>query len=53
VAAGQIRDCVTPYELLDAVARLGVKSADDSQGVRMVALLVDGMRYGAGSRAST
>ena len=47
VAAGEICGGTEAYELLDAVARLGVRGADDKQGVRMVALLVDGLRYGA------
>ena len=47
VAAGEIRGGIAAHELLDAVARLGVKGADDRQGARMVALLVDGLRYRA------
>lgn len=49
-AAGQICGGIAPYELLDAVARLGVQGAGDEQGVRMVSLLVDGLRYRAPSR---
>ena len=47
-AAGQVRGDVEPLELLHAVSRLcspaGVDHAGDE---RMVALLIDGLRYGA------
>jgi AcrR family transcriptional regulator len=48
-ATGEIRDDVVPEDLLRAVANLCLPAAD--QGVaysqRMVALLIDGLRYGA------
>jgi len=48
-AAGEIRDDIVPQDLLHAVANLCLPAAD--QGVaysqRMVALLIDGLRYGA------
>jgi AcrR family transcriptional regulator len=48
-AAGEIRDDIVPQDLLYAVANLCLPAAD--QGVaysqRMVALLIDGLRYGA------
>ena len=47
-AAGEVRGDVDPLELLRAVSRLcspaGVDHAGDE---RMVALLIDGLRYGA------
>jgi AcrR family transcriptional regulator len=51
VTAGEIRADVEPDELLNAAARLGMQAREDRPGhaERMVALLVDGMRYGAGS----
>jgi AcrR family transcriptional regulator len=54
-ASGEIRDDVSPDDLLYAVAHLCLPVA--GQGVsysrRMVALLMDGLRYGAGSLRST
>lgn len=49
VAAGEIRADVESDELLNAAARLGMQSREDRPGhaERMVALLVDGLRYGA------
>ena len=49
VDAGQIRNCVQPDELLNAVARLSAPAASDTHANvdRMVSLLVDGMCYGA------
>ena len=49
IESGQIRDAVHPDELLNAVARLSVPAAGDKPGNadRMVALLVDGLCYGA------
>ncbi len=49
-AAGEVRADVDPNDLLSAVGRLGMRAGDDSaaQTRRMVALLVDGLRYGAG-----
>lgn len=51
-AAGKIRVDVEPYDLLRAVARLCTPDRDggSAQARRMVALLVDGLRYGAVSR---
>ena len=46
VAAGEIRPGIDPTELLAAAANLAHR--DVEQGRRMVALLVDGMRYRAG-----
>jgi AcrR family transcriptional regulator len=50
VAVGAIRDGVDPLDLLSAVAKLcipPVGTNDSSRANRMVALLTDGMRYGA------
>jgi AcrR family transcriptional regulator len=49
-AAGEVRADVEPDDLLRAVARLCMSARDDDPGAarRMVALLVDGLRYGAG-----
>ncbi len=53
-AAGEIRADIGPKDLLYAVANLCLPAAD--QGVaysqRMVALLIDGLRYGAGTTQS-
>lgn len=53
VAAGEVRADVEPMELVSAVASLctqpGAEGADRAQ--RMVALLIDGLRYGASARA--
>ncbi len=46
-AAGQIRDDVDPVDLLRAVSNLCVP-ADEAHSQRMVALLIDGLRFGAG-----
>ena len=54
VAAGAVRDGVDPLDLLGAVANLCVPppgSDDTARAHRMVALLVDGLRYGARGRA--
>jgi AcrR family transcriptional regulator len=51
-AAGAVRGDVDPLDLLGAVANLCVPppgSADHSRAHRMVALLLDGLRYGARS----
>jgi AcrR family transcriptional regulator len=50
VAAGAVRADVDADELLSAVASLGMSARDAGPGrtERMVALLVDGLRYGAG-----
>ncbi len=47
--AGEVRADVDANDLLSAVGRLGMRAGDDSAGQarRMVALLVDGLRYGA------
>ncbi|HVU10225.1 MAG TPA: helix-turn-helix domain-containing protein [Phototrophicaceae bacterium] len=55
VAAGEVRDNVDADELLSAVANL-CRLADDgdtTRARRMVALLVDGLRYGASRSANT
>lgn len=49
-AAGVVRGGVDPLDLLGAVANLCIPppgSADGSRAHRMVALLIDGLRYGA------
>jgi hypothetical protein len=47
-AAGQVRADVEPSDLLQAVASLCLPAADDADHTqRMVALLIDGLRYGA------
>ena len=48
-AAGEIRDDIVPRDLLHAVANLSLPAADEGVGYsqRMVALLIDGLRYGA------
>ncbi|MCC7051942.1 MAG: helix-turn-helix transcriptional regulator [Gemmatimonadaceae bacterium] len=50
VAAGAVRDGVDAFDLLQAVASLCTPSRDGStdHARRMVGLLVDGLRYGAG-----
>ncbi|MEO3859530.1 helix-turn-helix domain-containing protein [Acrocarpospora sp. B8E8] len=45
-AAGDIRSDVIPYDLLRAISGI-VEPDDDAYTQRMVALLVDGLRYGA------
>ncbi|WP_294173995.1 TetR/AcrR family transcriptional regulator [uncultured Sphingomonas sp.] len=49
--AGEVRGDVEPEELLRAVGSLCMQASDDGrdQTRRMVALLVDGLRYGAGT----
>jgi AcrR family transcriptional regulator len=53
-AVGEIRRDVEPDELLGAVARLCMQAREDRPGhaERMVALLADGLRYGAGAGQS-
>jgi len=53
VAAGEIRKDVDADELLSAVASLCMSARDDGtdHARRMVALLVDGLRYGTGAVA--
>ncbi|MEV8423979.1 TetR/AcrR family transcriptional regulator [Streptomyces niveus] len=50
-AAGQIRGDADPMDLLRAVANLALPVGDenDDHAQRMVALLMDGLRYGAGA----
>jgi len=49
VTAGEVRADVEPDELLSAVASLCMRAHNEkpAQARRMVALLVDGLRYGA------
>jgi AcrR family transcriptional regulator len=49
VAAGEVRPGVEPDDLLKAVARLSSPAGDSDPSLarRLVALLVDGLRYGA------
>ena len=51
IAAGEVRADVEPGDLLSAVAGLSMQTRDKDRGPaharRMVALLVDGLRYGA------
>jgi hypothetical protein len=51
-AAGQVRADVDPEDLLGAVASLCMSAHNDGPGraERMVALLVDGLRYGTSRR---
>ena len=53
-AAGEIRPDVEPRDLLTAVANLCLPTGHESEGQsqRMVALLIDGLRYGAGGSRS-
>ena len=55
VAAGEVRADVEPDDLLRAVASLCMQAhgAQGDHAPRMVALLVDGLRYGAGSSVNT
>lgn len=52
VAAGKVRSGIDPDELLRAVAKLSAPGhdGDPEPGRRMVALLVDGLRYGANTQ---
>jgi hypothetical protein len=55
-AAGEVRGDIEPDELLGAVASLCMQARDErpEHARRMVALLVDGLRYGAeGAPAGT
>lgn len=54
-AAGEIRADVDASELLMAALRLATPASNgaDAEARRMVALLVDGLRFGAGGRAKT
>jgi AcrR family transcriptional regulator len=51
-ASGEIRADISPKDLLHAVATLSMPMADDgvAYSLRMVGLLIDGLRYGAASR---
>jgi AcrR family transcriptional regulator len=51
IASGEIRDGISAKDLLDAVANLSMPVADEGPAYsqRMVALLIDGLRYGAGT----
>jgi hypothetical protein len=53
-ASGEIRADISVRDLLYAVAKLCVPVADEEAGYsrRMVALLIDGLRYGAEHRRS-
>ncbi len=55
VAAGEVRADVEPGDLLRAVGNLCMQSHDEGpdHARRMVALLVDGLRYGASSTVNT
>ncbi|HEY1916607.1 MAG TPA: TetR family transcriptional regulator [Streptosporangiaceae bacterium] len=50
-ASGEIRTDISPRQLLHAVANLSLPGADEgvAYNQRMVALLIDGLRYGATS----
>ncbi|WP_322515531.1 TetR/AcrR family transcriptional regulator [Rhodopseudomonas palustris] len=52
-AAGEIRRDIEPFDLLKAVAQLctSAPGGDPDHTSRMVALLIDGLRYGAGKAA--
>ena len=47
MAAGEVRAGVEPTDLLRAVATLCLPTVETGGDQRMVALLVDGLRYGA------
>jgi len=53
-AAGEIRADISPSDLLSAVANLALPAAEHgvTWSQRMVALLIDGLRYGASGAAS-
>jgi hypothetical protein len=54
IASGEIRADISAKDLLDAVANLCLPSAGEGAAYsqRMVALLIDGLRYGAGTSQS-
>lgn len=52
-AAGEIRTDVDADDILGAVASLCMPAHDDGHARRMVALFVDGLRYGASSLVNT
>ena len=51
-ASGEIRADISPADLLHAVAKLRLPAPDETaaHSQRMVALLADGLRYGAQRR---
>ena len=53
IAAGEVRADIEPSDLLSAVASLSLQTRDQDPALarRMVALLVDGLRYGVKSTA--
>ena len=53
-SAGEVRADVEPNDLLHAVSNLCLPVGDDRSGhaQRMVDMLIDGLRYGAGTRAT-
>ncbi|WP_203972239.1 TetR/AcrR family transcriptional regulator [Planotetraspora silvatica] len=53
-ASGEIRAEISPQDLLYAVANLSMPVTDEgvAYSQRMVALLIDGLRYGAGEQGS-
>lgn len=54
-AAGEIRADIEPYDLLRAIGNLAVGTGVDPAGhtQRMVALLIDGLKYGAAPPAAS
>lgn len=54
-ASGEVRNDIEPYDLLWAVGNLCMSAKDDQTDYarRMVALLVDGLRYGASPSVNT
>jgi AcrR family transcriptional regulator len=54
-AAGEVRTNIEPFDLLRAVGNLCMSAKDDQTNYarRMVALLVDGLRYGASPSVKT
>jgi AcrR family transcriptional regulator len=51
-AAGEVRADIDPNDLLHAVANLCLAENRSGHAQRMVDLLIDGLRYGAGARAT-
>ena len=54
-AAGEVRNDIEPYDLLRAVGNLCMSAKEDQADYarRMVTLLIDGLRYGAGGQETT
>lgn len=54
VAAGEIRADISPQDLLYAVSNLSLPLSDEGAAYseRMVGVLVDGLRHGAGTSRS-